>query len=92
MTTPNAAAAPAADAHAAHADHGKEPWYKNGFAKAGIIFCTIIAFGFGLGVIAPEVNNFIIYVMGAFFATITNWKTAIFVLLAAAAMAKWIFS
>lgn len=89
MTETTAAAAKPAEAHA---DHGKEPWYKNGYAKAGIIFCTIIAFGFGLGAISQEVNNFIVYVLGAFFATVTNFKTSIFVLLAAIAMGKWIMS
>ena len=91
MTTP-AATAPAADAHAADHGHGKEPWYKNGYAKAGIIFCTIIAFGFGLGAISQEVNNFIVYVVVATLATITAYKTAIFVGLAALALGKWAMS
>jgi len=92
MTTPAAAAAPAADAHAADHGHGKEPWYKNGFAKAGIIFCLIIAVGYGLGAIAPEVNNFIVYVVVAILATITNFKTAIFTGLAALAFGVWLLS
>lgn len=99
MATTPAAAAPAADAHATDHGHGKEPWYKNGYTKAGIIFCMIIAVGFGLGSIAPEVNNFIVYVLGAFIGVIasalgvvTNFKTAIFTGLAAIAFAVWLFS
>lgn len=84
------AAAPAADA--SHAAPAKKAWWENGFYKAGVIFFVIIAFGFGLGSISQEVNNFINYVLVAFFTMVTNFKSAILLCIGGLALLKWAMS
>lgn len=81
---PDAHAAPAATpaADAGHAAPAKEPFWKHGYTKAGVTFCIIIAFGFGLGSISQEVHNFLQLVVAYLLQIVTDFKSAIFMLLA----------